>query len=108
LIALIALCGLLLVRTQNALPAVPQDASKAEHAPNWKDALIWIALGAVPAAYLVAVTAHISTDVAAVPLLWVLPLALYLLTFVIVFQTKPVVSHDFFLKIQPYAVALLI
>src|SRR5499433_2397112 len=45
----------------------------------------WVALAAVPAGLLVAVTAHISTDVAAVPLLWVLPLALYLLTFVIVF-----------------------
>ncbi|MCC6946466.1 MAG: fused MFS/spermidine synthase [Bradyrhizobiaceae bacterium] len=108
LIVLIALCGLLLVQTRNALPAVPRDGGKAEQTPGWKDALIWIALGAVPAAYLVAVTAHISTDVAAVPLLWVLPLALYLLTFVIVFQTKPIIPHDVFLKIQPYAVALLL
>ena len=47
----------------------------------------WMALAAVPSGLLVAVTAHISTDVAAVPLLWVVPLALYLLTFVIVFST---------------------
>ena len=54
---------------------------------------IWVALAAVPAGLLIAVTAHISTDVAAVPLLWVLPLALYLLTFVIVFQSRPLIPH---------------
>lgn len=108
LIALIALCGLLLVRTRNELPPVARSERGREQAPGWRDATIWIALGAVPAAYLIAVTAHISTDVAAVPLLWVLPLALYLLTFVIVFQTKPILPHGLFVKIQPYVVALLI
>lgn len=48
----------------------------------------WAALAAVPSGLLVAVTAHISTDIAAAPLLWVLPLALYLLTFVIVFRDR--------------------
>jgi len=42
----------------------------------------WVFLSAVPSAALVAVTAHMSTDVAAAPFLWVLPLALYLLTFI--------------------------
>ena len=46
--------------------------------PTWRDAATWVALAAVPSGLLIAVTAHISTDVAAVPLLWVLPLALYL------------------------------
>lgn len=48
----------------------------------------WIALAFVPSGLLVAVTAHISTDVGAAPLLWVAPLALYLLTFVIAFRDK--------------------
>jgi hypothetical protein len=108
LIALIALCGLLLSRTRNALPAISGHGIGGKRAPGWRDATIWTALGAVPAAYLVAVTAHISTDVAAVPLLWVLPLALYLLTFVIVFQTKPVIPHAVFVRLQPYVVAVLI
>ena len=43
---------------------------------------------------MIAVTAYISTDVAAAPLLWVLPLALYLLTFVAVFRDRPWFSHD--------------
>jgi hypothetical protein len=108
LIVLIGLCGLLLSRTRNALPTAPRTGIENRRAPSARDAMVWTALGAVPAAYLVAVTAHISTDVAAVPLLWVLPLALYLLTFVIVFQTKPIVPHEFFVRIQPYAVAVLI
>ena len=86
LIPLIAGCGDLLWRSPARLP----DAAEGEHAeaapPTWRDAATWMALAAVPSGLLVAVTAHISTDVAAVPLLWVIPLALYLLTFVIVFS----------------------
>src|SRR5262249_18014216 len=84
LIALIVACGALMWR----LPAHPSLAGAATPAPaptpapTWRDAAIWVALAAVPAGLLVAVTAYISTDVAVVPLLWVIPLALYLLTFV--------------------------
>src|SRR5438309_2126463 len=56
---------------------------------------------AVPSGLLIAVTAHISTDVAAVPLLWVVPLALYLLTFVIVFSRRAILPHAFVVAIQP-------
>jgi SAM-dependent methyltransferase len=48
----------------------------------------WVALSAVPSSLLLGVTAHLSTDVAPVPLLWVLPLALYLLTFVWAFSPR--------------------
>src|SRR5262244_3809976 len=68
----------------------------------------WVALAAVPAGLLVAVTAHISTDVAAVPLLWVLPLALYLLTFVIVFARRPIVPHWLVVAVQPAFVIALV
>jgi hypothetical protein len=47
----------------------------------------WIAMAAVPSGLLVAVTQHITTDVAAIPLLWVLPLAIYLGTFIVAFGT---------------------
>src|SRR5262245_59671225 len=82
LIVLLAACGILLWRSP--APAAPAH-SAADAPPTWKDAAFWVALAAVPAGLLVAVTAHISTDVGAVPLLWVVPLALYLLTFVIAF-----------------------
>ncbi|WP_222874707.1 fused MFS/spermidine synthase [Terrihabitans soli] len=55
--------------------------------------LVWIFLAFVPTALLVAVTAHISTDVAAAPFLWVIPLAIFLLTFVLVFRERPVIPY---------------
>lgn len=107
LIVMIAGCATLLLRSPNVLPQATPEVERGA-VPSRRDALIWITLGAVPSAFLVAVTAHISTDVAAVPLLWVLPLALYLLSFVIVFQSRPVIPHGVFVTIQPAAIALLI
>src|SRR5215831_1628966 len=97
LIALLAGCGALRWRA----PDEDARAGAADAPPTWKDAGFWVARAAVPAGLLVAVTAHISTDVAAVPLLWVLPLALYLLTFVIVFARRPIVPHWLVVAMQP-------
>ncbi len=77
-------------------------------APTWRDALTWVGLAAVPSGLLIAVTAHISTDVAAVPLLWVIPLALYLLTFVIVFASRPLIPHNLLVAIQPIFIIALV
>src|SRR6516165_4444768 len=105
LIALLAGCGALRWRA-------PDDDARAGAAadapPTWKDAGFWVARAAVPAGLLVAVTAHISTDVAAVPLLWVLPLALYLLTFVIVFARRPIVPHWLVVAVQPAFIIALV
>ena len=57
--------------------------------------LRWIALAFVPSSLLLAVTSHISTDIAAVPLLWVVPLALYLLTFVLAFGRRSAAAGAF-------------
>src|SRR3569623_973892 len=69
--------------------------------PSWLQWGRWVFLAAVPSGLLIAVTAHISTDVAAAPLLWVLPLSLYLLTWVMVFQSRPLLPHAWMLKLQP-------
>src|SRR4051812_42044631 len=75
LIALIAGCGALLWRTRGAQAPTAAEAEAESAPPTWRDVADWVGLAAVPSGLLVAVTAHISTDVAAVPLLWVLPLA---------------------------------
>jgi spermidine synthase len=105
LIALIALCGVFLLRSRDALPDISTDAAAP---PTWRDALIWIALAAVPSALLIAITAHISTDIAAAPFLWVVPLALYLVTFVIAFQSRPILPHRFVTFVAPVAVIMLV
>ncbi|MGX1788823.1 fused MFS/spermidine synthase [Bosea sp. NPDC055332] len=79
------------VREMAPFVAEPVPASRKLH---------WLFLAFVPSSLLVAVTAHISTDVAASPLLWVAPLALFLLTFVIVFQRKPLLRHSWMLGAQ--------
>ena len=105
LILLIAACAVLMLRSP-VMPTVDATTDDADApAPPWMLRARWIFLAAVPSGLLVAVTAHISTDVAAAPLLWVLPLSLYLLTWVLVFQSRPLLPHKWILWLQPPAIA---
>jgi hypothetical protein len=107
LILLMAACGVVFVRAGRTRAAgAPQDL--AAPPPPARRALAWVVLAAVPAGLLVAVTAHISTDIGAVPLLWVVPLALYLATFVIVFQVRPIIPHRLVLVAQPFFLVALV
>ncbi|MCL1594221.1 MAG: fused MFS/spermidine synthase [Actinomycetia bacterium] len=75
--------------TASASASSAQDLNNAESAPpSWRVRGTWLLLAAVPSGLLLAVTQHISTDVASIPLLWVIPLTIYLATFVIAFS-KP-------------------
>ena len=106
LILLIAGCGVLLLKSPADAAALNFPADDADApAPSWLLRARWIFLAAVPSGLLIAVTAHISTDVAAAPLLWVLPLSLYLLTWVLVFQSRPLLPHWLMLWLQPLAIA---
>jgi hypothetical protein len=104
LILLIGSCGALLLRSP-ANVVIEQGDDADVPPPPWALRLRWIFLAAVPSGLLIAVTAHISTDVAAAPLLWVLPLSLYLLTWVLVFQSRPLLPHKWVLMAQPLAIA---
>ncbi|MEY9805364.1 hypothetical protein ABIF30_004971 [Bradyrhizobium elkanii] len=106
LIVLIAGCGVLLLRSPANAAALNMQVDDANApAPSSPLRARWIFLAAVPSGLLIAVTAHISTDVAAAPLLWVLPLSLYLLTWVLVFQSRPLLPHKWMLRAQPLAIA---
>jgi hypothetical protein len=71
------------------------------------DRIAWMILGFVPSALLIAVTSHISTDVAAVPLLWIVPLALFLLSFVVAFGAQSQRLLPKFLAAQPLLAGLI-
>ncbi len=107
LILLIAACGVLLLRSANLSPAAATAGSEETAPPTWRDRLAFVGLAAVPSGLLLAVTLHISTDAAAVPLFWVVPLAIYLLTFVITFQSQPVVPHWLVIKAFPFVIVAL-
>jgi hypothetical protein len=72
------------------------------------DRLRWVGYAFVPSALLLAVTAHITTDLAAAPLFWVVPLALYLLTFILAFASRPPLPRPLMLKVQLYLLIPLI
>src|SRR3569833_797211 len=104
LILLIAACGFLLLRAPPMAIAL-NESNETALPPSWLQWGRWVFLAAVPSGLLIAVTAHISTDVAAAPLRWALPLSLYLLTWVLVFQSRPLLPHKWMLLLQPIAIA---
>lgn len=80
----------LLYRTKN-------DSMVSNHkkylAIAWKTKVIWSILSFIPCSLMLGVTFYISTDVAATPIFWVFPLALYLLSYILVFAEIPLISH---------------
>jgi spermidine synthase len=71
-----------------AAPAEPGSAV------SWRARTMWVLLAAAPSSLMLGATTYISNDVASVPLFWIIPLALYLLTFVIAFQAEPIIGRD--------------
>ena len=105
LMVAIAACFLVLRgRAAASVPTATMAAGTADQAPSWPRRLGWVGLALVPSALLTAFTTHISTDVASAPLLWVLPLALYLLTFVIVFRERALIPMRLLLIVHLAAV----
>jgi hypothetical protein len=87
-VALTLVCAVVMWRRTPGTFSEPA-ASSGEDADivTWSRRARWIALAFVPSSLMLAVTAYISTDIAAVPLLWVVPLAIYLITFVVTFSS---------------------
>ncbi len=106
LVGLIALCALTLWQRYHSTTTSPSEPSSPSLSPvrglTLSQRLHWLVLAFVPSSLLLGVTMHITTDVAAVPLLWVLPLMLYLLTFVVVFARRPWLPHTWMLLVQPF------
>jgi hypothetical protein len=106
----IAACGALMlssrrpVRPESADPAPPP----APAVIAWRERAIWTFLAFVPSGLLVAFTTFLTTDLASAPLLWVIPLALFLATFIVVFRDRPLISHRLMLRLQPPAIAAVL
>lgn len=66
-----------------------------EPRPNARRQLHWLLIAAVPSGLMLSTTTHLTTDIVAMPLLWVLPLGLYLLSFVIAFSTATRLTQIF-------------
>ncbi|HEX5442951.1 MAG TPA: fused MFS/spermidine synthase [Pirellulales bacterium] len=104
LCALMAACAAVCWRSRTPLdasPPMPRDA--VEPPSRWMRAR-WVALALVPSSLLLSVTAYLSTDVSPVPLMWVAPLALYLLTFILVFARLPGSVHRLMTLMLPVTI----
>ncbi len=76
-------------------------------APRWADRLRWLALAATPSLLFLAVTNHLTQNVAPIPLLWVLPLGIYLLSLIICFEGGRGYRRGLFLPLLPVTLLLL-
>jgi SAM-dependent methyltransferase len=103
--AFVLVIGALALAVSRVRVAGAQAAPRPSTRVAWRDRLIWVALAAIPSSLMLGVTTYITTDVASAPFLWVLPLALYLTTFIIAFQAKPVIPPDVTLFLQAGALA---
>jgi hypothetical protein len=68
----------------------------------------WVLLSFLPSSLLLGVTTYLTTDLAAIPLLWAVPLAIYLLSFILTFARKPLLPHKALVAILPLLLAPLI
>jgi hypothetical protein len=84
---------------QETSMALPPDVPR----PTWRDCLLWAALAMTASTLLLAMTRHLTQDVAPVPFLWVLPLALYLLSFILCFDAPRYYVRPLFLAALPAA-----
>ena len=87
-----------------ARTAVSQEAGEADRRAAWRQRLRWIAFAFVPSSLMMGVTTALTTDVPAIPLFWVLPLSLYLLSFVLVFAKRPPISHEWLIRRLPFLI----
>src|SRR3989442_48419 len=114
---LVLACGILLIRKHRPSPEEtgPESppAPVAKDPPDGRRPLRWIALAAVPSSLLLGVTSYLTINVAPIPLLWVVPLALYLLSFVLAFSPRrlvptPLLSRLLPLLLMPLALLLVL
>ena len=114
LMMLVAGCAVQLWRASPVGMTAAQTASRgrpkgpAAERPSMPRRLRWLALSLVPSSLLLGVTTYISTDVAGIPLLWVIPLSLYLLSFVLVFARRSLLPLAWMIRAQPYLIVAAI
>ncbi len=89
-VGFVVLCGVTAYRSTRGAAVAPaaaaQGADAQEPAPAMSQRLLWIALSATGSCLLLAVTNHLTQNIASIPFLWVVPLSLYLITFILCFD----------------------
>lgn len=98
----VLLCARVAWTASGEAPA-SEETEPAPPAPAWGLRLLWVVLAAVPAILLLTVTTHLTQDVAAIPFLWIVPLVLYLLTFILCFEASRLYWRWFYIPLAAAA-----
>jgi SAM-dependent methyltransferase len=91
------LCAWIAVSSRTSMPIMFDDVPAV--APRATLRILWMSLAAIASAFLLAITNHISQNVAAVPFLWIIPLSLYLLSFILCFDSPRWYRRSIFLRL---------
>jgi len=107
-VLLVATAALTLKRRRLIDPLPATAAPEPAATITWKRRAWWILLAFVPSSLMLGVTQHISTDIAAIPLLWIIPLLIYLLSFVSAFSKRARVSPRLLGRLLPIGLLALL
>ena len=114
LLMLVSMCGWMVWRSSAHVAGKAQrnvavgQIAIVSPPPNSFNYIRWVALAFIPSSLMLGATAYITLNIAAIPLLWVIPLALYLLSFILVFAKWPSVIHRAMVVTVPLAILLLV
>ncbi len=100
-VVFVMICAALAWRAMRTAPEQSRDTIDASPSPSpsWTIRILWTALAACASTLLLAISNHLSQNVAPIPFLWVLPLAVYLLSFILCFEREKVYNRGVFLPL---------
>ncbi len=107
---LLAICIAVLIKMtkRQEVPVVAQVQTTAIPSISLIQRLHWLFCAFLPVSLMLSVTTSITTDITPIPMFWLVPLGIYLLTFIISFSVKPLLSHENVLRCFPIFLITLV
>jgi hypothetical protein len=97
-----ATCAFYTLRNADPASLLRTRSSKSSAPLSWAQRLRYIVLAAIPSSLMLGVTTIVSTDAGSFPLMWSIPLALYLITFILVFANRQLIPHRWIVRALPF------
>lgn len=104
-VVFVIFCAVMLWKSFNTVSQIESNNDQnIKQSISFNQRIKWILLAFVPSSLMLGVTTYISIDISPMPLFWIIPLAIYLLTFIFVFARNPILPHSIMVKAMPYVV----